>query len=395
MRRIEDMRADMEAFGRRLRGASFFPWRDGNRFHLLNDGDEFYARMLEAIGAAKDHVLLEMYLVESGRVSDRFIAVLVRAAARGVRVAAMFDAFGALGLSAEDRRRLTDSGVELRFYNQLGWRKQLANFLRDHRKLLLVDNAVAFVGGAGLTDEFAGERPGEAWRDLMVEIQGPVVADWQALFAATWRRTGGAPAPQSEPLPALADGVPGRVATSAGWHYSELSRSVVEHIDGARRRAWVTSAYFGPARRFRKALRRAVRRGVDVRLLVPGPLTDHPLVRHAARRFFGKMLYNDVRIFEFQPRVLHAKMVLCDDWVSIGSSNLDRWSFKWNLEANQEIEDAAFASLAAAVFERDCEQSKELEFRAWPRRGRFNRLWENVAGALDRALERWRRPRLP
>ena len=113
-----------------------------------------------------------------------------------------------------------------------------------------------------------------------------------------------------------------------------------------------------------------------MRLLVPGPLTDHPWVRQAARRFFGKMLYNDVRIFEFQPRVLHAKMIVCDDWVSIGSSNLDRWSFKWNLEANQEIADAVFAAAAAAVYVRDCGQSKELDHRSWMRRGRVNRLWE-------------------
>jgi phosphatidylserine/phosphatidylglycerophosphate/cardiolipin synthase-like enzyme len=230
----------------------------------------------------------------------------------------------------------------------------------------------------------------------MVEIRGPVVADWQRLFAATWRKSGGQPSPPvlTEP-PGLPDGVPGRVTTSAGWQRSELSRSVVQRIDSARERAWVTSAYFVPSRRFRKALRRAARRGVDVRLLVSGPLTDHPVVRHAARRFFGKMLYNDVRIFEFQPRVLHAKVVLCDDWVSIGSSNLDRWSFKWNLEANQEIDDASFAAQAAAVFEQDCEQSDELEHRTWPRRGRLNRLWERLAGALDRMLERWRRPRLP
>ena len=155
------------------------------------------------------------------------------------------------------------------------------------------------------------------------------------------------------------------------------------------------SAYFVPSRRFRKALRRAVRRGVDVRLFVPGPLTDHPWVRHAARRFYGKLLYNGVRIFEFQPRVLHAKMILCDDWVSIGSSNLDRWGFKWNLEANQEVEAGPFAAAVAAVFESDRSQSLELDRRQWLQRGRLNRLRERVAGILDRGLERWRRPRNP
>ncbi|MDE2449865.1 MAG: hypothetical protein KGO22_12900, partial [Gammaproteobacteria bacterium] len=154
----------------------------------------------------------------------------------------------------------------------------------------------------------------------------------------------------------------------------------------------IMSAYFVPSRRFRKALRRAARRGVDVRLLVPGPKTDHPWVRHAARRFYGKLLRNGVRIFEYQPRVLHGKMALCDDWVSLGSSNLDRWSFRWNLEANQEIESAAFAAQAAAIFAADCDDSHELNRRHWRRRAVLDRLRESIAGALDRILDRWRRP---
>jgi phosphatidylserine/phosphatidylglycerophosphate/cardiolipin synthase-like enzyme len=150
------------------------------------------------------------------------------------------------------------------------------------------------------------------------------------------------------------------------------------------------SAYFVPSRRFRKALRRAARRGVDVRLLVPGARTDHPWVRQAARRFYGKMLRNGVKIFEYQPRMLHAKMILCDDWVSIGSSNLDRWSFRWNLEANQEIADARVADAAAALFEGDFAASRVLSRRHWRQRAWLDRLREGIAGVLDRQLDRWR-----
>lgn len=353
--------------------------------------------MLEAIESACEYVLLEMYLVESGDLTDRFMTALAGAAGRGVRVCVALDAFGSLGLATADRARLTGAGVELRFYNALSWRKKLRNFLRDHRKLLVIDGRRAFVGGAGLTDEFAGLRgKGPPWRDQMVEIAGPVMLDWQRAFARTWRRCGGSlnvPDPPAEEAD-TSGGAAGRVVLSEAAR-SMLARDVVQRIANARRRAWVMSAYFVPSRRFRKVLRRTARRGVDVRLLVPGPRTDHPWVRDAARRFYGKLLRNRVRIFEYQPRVLHGKMTICDDWVSVGSSNLDRWSFKWNLEANQEIVDAGFAEDAAEVFENDCRQSEELSGRRWPRRAWLHRLRERIAGALDRWLDKWRRPRVP
>jgi phosphatidylserine/phosphatidylglycerophosphate/cardiolipin synthase-like enzyme len=338
-----------------------------------------------------------MYLVESGIIAGRFVEALGRAARRGVRVCVIFDGFGSLGLGAAYRRTLIEAGVELRTFNPIALRARLQNFLRDHRKLLLVDGNTAFTGGAGLTDEFAiPGPPGQPWRDLMVEITGPVVADWQRAFDRTWRRSGaelGLAVPSE--FPPLAEGADGRVSLSEARARSMLANGVVRRIQLARARAWIMSAYFVPSRRFRKALRGAARRGVDVRLLVPGPRTDHPWVRQAARRFYGKMLRSGVRIFEYQPRMLHAKLIISDDWVSIGSSNLDRWSFKWNLEANQEVQNAAFAAIAAAVFEGDCAQSEILSRRSWPQRAWIGRLQERIAGVLERMLDRWRRPRIP
>ena len=368
-----------------------WPWRLGNEFRLLNDGGEFFARMLAAIEEARRYVLLEMYLVRSGAVATRFIDALGRAAGRGARVSVVFDGFGALGLTRADRRRLLDAGLELRFFNPLRLGNRLSNLLRDHRKLLLADGRVAFVGGAGLTDDFApGARRGP-WRELMVEIQGAVIADWQRAFARTWRRCGPELALVEPPAcEAHADGAAGRLSLSEARQRSVLANGVLRRIDSATARAWIMSAYFVPSRRFRKALRRAARRGVDVRLLLPGARTDHPWVRQAARRFYGKLLRNGVKIFEYQPRMLHAKMILCDDWVSIGSSNLDRWSFRWNLEANQEIADADFANAAAAVFAGDFAVSRALSRRYWRQRAWLDRLRETIAGVLDRELDRWR-----
>ena len=366
-----------------------WPWRGGNDFRLLDGGAVFFARMLAAIDAAQRHALLEMYLVDSGRVAGQFIEALTRARARGVRCCVVFDGFGALGLAGGDRAWLEESGVELRIFNPLRWRDRLHNFRRDHRKLLTIDGEVAFVGGAGLTDEFAGP---DAWRELMIEIRGPVVADWQRAFAGTWRRLGSELALPDPPMVPLAGGALGRLALSEARQHSILAAGTVARIDAARARVWIVSAYFVPSRRFRTALRRAARRGVDVRLLMPSARTDHPWVRHAARRFYGKMLRNGVRIFEYQPHVLHAKMIVCDDWLSIGSSNLDRWSFKWNLEANQEVADARVADAAAALYSADLAVSNALSRRQWPQRAWLDRLRERIAGALDRWLEGWRRP---
>jgi phosphatidylserine/phosphatidylglycerophosphate/cardiolipin synthase-like enzyme len=377
---------------RRQSTTTGWPWRPGNDFLLLHDNEDFFARMLEAIDAAREYVLLEMYLVESSRIASRFIEALRAARARGARVCVIFDAFGSLHLRRSDRRRLTEAGVELRFFHPLHLRKGLRNLLRDHRKLLLTDGATAFVGGAGLTDEFTAAAANGAWREMMVQIRGPVVRDWQRAFAGTWRRIGpplDLPAPACAPNPL---GALGRLSVSEARQHSVLANGVLRRIDAAALRVWIMSAYFVPSRRFRRALRRAARRGVDVRLLLPGARTDHPWVRQAARRFYGKMLRNGVQIYEYQPRMLHAKMTLCDDWLSIGSSNLDRWSFRWNLEANQEIAAGEVADAAAALFQADLALSRAITRRSWRKRAWFDRLRESIAGTLDRVLDSWRRP---
>jgi len=369
-----------------------WPWRTGNAFRVLDGGAEFFPAMLAAIGGARRLVLLEMYLVRSGGIVTQFTAALTAAAQRGARVCVVFDGFGALHLARADRRRLLDGGVELRFFNPLRVANRLGNLLRDHRKLLVCDTHVAFVGGAGLTDDFApGGRRGP-WREVMVQIEGRIVEDWQRAFARTWRRCGGELSLPAASAAQSCGSAAGRLSLSEARQRSVLANGVVRRIDAAVSRAWIMSAYFVPSRRFRKALRRAARRGVDVRLLTPGARTDHPWVRHAARRFYGRMLRNAVQIYEYQPQMLHAKVILCDDWVSVGSSNLDRWGFKWNLEANQEVADTGFADEVAALFERDFLVSRAISRRYWRERAWLDRLREQIAGAFDRQLDRWRRP---
>jgi phosphatidylserine/phosphatidylglycerophosphate/cardiolipin synthase-like enzyme len=250
---------------------------------------------------------------------------------------------------------------------------------------LVVDGASAFVGGVGITDDFDPElRPAKRWRETMVEMQGPVVADWQALFVSVWNRH----APQAmeplEPVPELFEpGARARITLSAGPLRHESKRSLLRNLRTTRQRAWLSTAYFLPGRSVLRALRAAARRGVDVRLLLPGPLTDHPGVRQAGRRYYARLLRNGVRIFEYQPRVLHSKLSLCDRYASIGSSNHDRWNQRWSLEANLLVEDAAFVEEVRALFEADFNDCIELDYASWTQRPRWLRLWEWAMARLD------------
>ena len=365
------------------------PWRPGNAFTLLVDGGRYFPAMLEAIEAASETVLLEMYLVESGRVASHFIAALGRAAARGVDVRLLLDGFGCRQLGRRDRQRLKDAGVRLAIYNPLRYGQWRRNLFRDHRKLLVVDGRCAFVGGAGITDAFDPEAGGERyWHDAMLRVEGPVVADWLALFQANWRHWSSAPCPPPTAPAGAAGSARGRVV-AGGTGRDPVLGSLTAHIRGADRRVRLATAYFVPPMRLRRALRLAARTGADVRLLLPGPHTDHPWVRHIGRRFYGRLLANGVRIFEYQPRFLHLKAVVCDDWLSIGSANLDRWNHRWSLEANQEVADRAAADALAETLEADMAEATEITLAAWQRRGWRQRLIEWWWGRLVvRLLER-------
>lgn len=372
----------------RTHAATHFPWRHGNRFRLLVDGEAFFPAMLDAIAGARRLVLLEMYLVASGTVMARFIDALTAAAGRGVRVCLLFDDFGSRGLQGADRDALTRAGCELALYNPIALGRLRRSLFRDHRKLLVVDDCCAFVGGAGLTDDFDVSSRGPLhWHDLMVEIRGPLVADWQRAFAQNWVRW--APRPVA-PLPAgeAAGRQVGRVSLAGSDGRNELKRSLLQQLNRSRRRIWLATAYFVPPWKLRRRLARAARRGVDVRLLLPGRYTDVPAVRHAGRRFYGGLLRAGVRIYEYAPRFQHGKVTLIDDWTSIGSSNQDRWNLRWNLEANQEIDDVEFAEATAALFRRNFGDGEEIDYRVWRTRPWHTRLAERFWGAVDRWLDR-------
>lgn len=368
---------------------NLFNWHRECRFTLLTDGKAFFPAMLAAIDQAKKFILLEQYLVQSGHVTHRFVEALIRARQRGVTVLVLLDDYGSRLLEALDRERLVSQDIKLEFFNPFSYWRFYRSLRRDHRKLLIIDGEVAFTGGAGLHDAFDSPfNPDRTWHEIMVRIEGPVVHDWQAAFFNTWEKvTGRSVELPAVPVTRFSGGQAGRVALSTGPNLQEIKRAFINHVRQAQQRVWLATPYFVPSRKIRRALRRRARAGVDVRLLLPGPISDHPWVSNAARGFYHRLLHYGVRIFEYQPRFIHAKVGLCDNWCTLGSSNLDRWNQRWNLDANQEIEDRFFSTEIIQLFEHAFSQSQEIRLSDWLRRSRRQRLREWLSARLVMLLE--------
>lgn len=377
---------------------------------MLVDGSDIFPAMLDSINFAQSQILLEMYLIESGTVADQFIEALVKAAKRKVNVYLLLDDYGARGFTQKDRRRLDEAGVHTEYYNPIGFWNPIAvwgwhrSLLRDHRKLLIVDDQVAFVGGMGITDSFDDTRkPENSWHDVAVKAEGQVVGDWLKVFQSNWEMWSRDNIPVSVEQFShnatfhddISSGQAGRVASGRFLVRSEIQRAFVKRVLSAEHHVWMMTAYFVPMYRLLRALRLVARRGVDVRLLVPGPETDHPSIRYAGRRYYYSLLRAGVRIYEYQPRFMHAKVLLCDSWVSLGSSNVDRWNLRWNQEGNQEIEDSHFAHDVRELFETDFQDSTECKLGRWRTRSWYYRwqewFWGHVEVLIEKISERMRR----
>jgi len=376
-----------------------YPWQGGNHFALLVDGPAFFTAMLRDIASAQHYILLEMYLVQPGCVSEMFFSALRAAVSRGVDVYLLIDDFGARSIDENKRQELMASGIRLAIYNPLKLYKRALLLFRDHRKLMVVDGICAYVGGAALTDDFDAAVPDNTWRENMLRIQGSNVNQWQALFCENWLRWENQ-GPSLRDATSVTDDQQGRVTITHGPYFLEIKRSFLKHVKQASQRVWLCTAYFAPSRKLLRALCKAGQRGVDVRLLIPGPITDHPMARYLAQHAYARLLRHGVRIFEYQPRFMHAKLVLCDDWVSLGSCNIDRWNLNWNLDANQEIQNARFAGEITEMFAADFSQSEEITAQDWAQRSFVTRakiwFWATYIRMADilfsrlRILRHWR-----
>jgi cardiolipin synthase len=385
--RLASRGAETSIFERHLaveEGVTGTPLLIGNKVVLLQDGPATFRAMFEAIAAAKESIHMETYIIEDDEVGRKFAAALVAKQAQGVQVRLVYDSVGASHVPREFFQRLADGGVsvlEFNPVNPLTARKGWDVNQRDHRKLLVVDGRVAFVGGINISSVYSGSsftaaskrRPGGSpqWRDTHLMMEGPVVADFQRLFLATWEKQKGESLPPRNDFPApLARGaeVVRAIGSSPDEPYSLIYATLLSAIGAAETSVHLTNAYFVPDPQMLAALTAAAQRGVDVRLILPGH-TDSWLVFHAGRSYYAQLLAGGVKIYERSNALLHAKTAVIDGvWSTVGSTNLDWRSFLYNDEVNAVVLGQEFGAQMQAMFDADIAASIPMTSESWNRR---------------------------
>ena len=348
--------------------AADFPMRN----HIFVEGDELYDAMLVDIGAARRRILIETYIFREDHIGKTFLSALCQAAERGVVVAMRVDAFGSKGLlSAKALYSLRQSGVEFKWSRRWTWRHPFRYNRRNHRKLLIVDGRVAYLGGFNIGDESSFTHFGaERWRDTHIRLIGPIIERAALLFRdfaddrqcrqLEWK---------GESLLMPNYGLACRYRLRCFLH---------ESFSAAKRRIWLTNPYFVPDRRTQKHLMAAARRGVDVKLILPGK-SDVPIARWAARASYANLLKAGVKIYEYGNRFLHAKTALIDEgWSTIGTSNLDYRSFFVNYELNLFSRSASINQELSAIFSNDLLRSTSISRTSWSKRSRLDYIFEFI-----------------
>jgi cardiolipin synthase len=363
-------------------------WISGNKFSLLENGEEFFPRVFEAIAAARREVLLETFILYEDKVGKTLLSALLAAARRGASIDITVDGFGSHDLSAEFVSTLTAAGIRVHVFNQAPRLFRRINYFRRlHRKLVVVDGAKAFVGGINFSADHLADYGPEAKQDYSMEVEGPLVAHIRGFMKAAlakgksgrywfWRQ------PEMDAVEALppagkADAL--FVWRDNGDHRNDIERQYRLAIRLARRRVVIANAYFFPGYSFLRDLRNAARRGVEVSLMLQGN-PDMPIVQTAAAMLYHHLLHGGVNIYEYCDRPLHGKVALVDDeWATVGSSNLDPLSLSLNLEANVMIRDSEFNRVLNTslqrLIERSCRRIDAGDLRESP-------IWRKIRSFL-------------
>jgi cardiolipin synthase len=368
----------------------------GNRIVRFENGEQFYPEMLSLIAGAQCSIALECYIFHPGPIGDAFTAALVERAAAGVPVRIVLDAFGSRRLRRHNVQRLAEAGCQIAWHPRSRWRRAHRLTNSTHREILVVDGRVAFTGGAGVSEWWASAYDGQPpWRDTMVRVEGPVVAAVQAVFAENWLECSGGILAGDEWFPELRPcGTSDALVTKNSPSFDGSRALLQALVECAARDIRLATPYFVPDPSFLASLIERARSGVSITILVPGWQMDHRWVRLSSRRLFRPLLDAGIRIFEYQPSMIHQKLMIVDGlWSVVGTTNLDMLSFEYLDEINIAVRDAAFARDWQARHDADLARSVEL-LPSWHRSAFEKALaWLVWTLAGQRWALRFRRPR--
>lgn len=382
--------ADIESvsFHATMAGVTGMPLIPGNRVAIYNNGDEFYPAMLEAIESATLSITMEQYIFWDGEVGRRFAEAFAQKARQGVSVKLLLDAVGSSTLGPEIFRILEAGGCQLAWFRPIHWYTLHPAHERNHRKSVIVDGRIAFTGGAGFGDQWLGSagNPKE-WRDIQIGIEGPAAVAQQTGFVQNWMASTGEIVAGPRYFPSTPDA--GSVAvqtilsspiTGAG----AVGTMYLVALQSAKRSLNIANSYFIPDSRVIEMLAEACRRGVIVKVLVAGKHNDTWLARQNSVRRYGDLLRAGVEIYEFQPTMLHQKIMIVDGlWATVGTANFDNRSFALNEETNVCVHDPGLVDDLSAAFLADLVRSKQIHLRGWKRRGLWQKIKEQCAALVE------------
>ena len=363
----------------------------GNRVQELLNGDQIFPDMLQAIRSAQHSISFETYIYWSGNIGREFADALSERAKAGVKVHVLLDWVGSAKIDDSFLDEMRASGVEIRKFHKPNWYNLGRLNNRTHRKLLVIDGKTGFTGGVGIAPKWTGNgQDADHWRDSHFRVEGPVVAQMQAVFMENWLKVTGQVMHGEAYFPALqamgdSDAQVFSSSPSGGSESMQLMYQL--SITAAAHSIDLSSAYFVPDELTTQALTDALQRGVKIRIITPGEIIDTDTVRAASRGSWGPLLKAGAQIYEYQPSMYHCKVMIVDNLlVSVGSTNFDNRSFRLNDEANLNVYDAAFAQRQTFIFEADLKNARQVTYDEWINRPLKEKLLEKLALLLGSQL---------
>ncbi|HKP86897.1 MAG TPA: phospholipase D-like domain-containing protein [Blastocatellia bacterium] len=382
---------DSEDFQRILAALADAPIYNRNRIEVLTNGEAFYEAELEAISRATHSVNIEAYIFQKGKIARRFVQALTERARAGVQVNMVLDAIGSFATWNRYFKELREAGGQVAWYHPIRWDTLPRINNRTHRELIIIDGSVGFIGGAGIADHwYSGKRKHPRWRDTMFRVEGEAVTTLQATFAENWLEASGELLTDKGYFPlckADVETVAMVANSSPSMGGSTRSRMLFQSLlASAQKSIAITTPYFLPDKSARDEMIRAIKaRGVTLTIITPGKHSDHLLTRTSSRRLYGALLKAGAQIYEYEPTMIHAKVMIIDGlWSVVGSTNFDNRSFGLNDEVNLAAFDDKLAVRLEEDFARDMAESRRVTYEEWRRRSIFERAHEWLGWVLER-----------